>query len=132
MYHRVRTLGLMILASVWTAGCCECDDRTGRTYKVEFDEIEGDCGRIDDFIFTEGESGGDSDCDIDVDVSDDNCTVTISQTCFYSDGSKFLGDGEVDWDCDGAAADGEFTFTVLRPSGSVECESTYETTYTER
>ena len=132
MKQQKLTLGVIVMAGTWLGGCCECEDRTGRTYKVETEELEGDCGSIDDFVITDGESEVDPNCDIDVDVSSDNCTVQVDQTCIYSDGSKNLGEGEVDWDCDGEAGEGEFTFTLVRSSGVVDCESTYELTYTEK
>ncbi len=140
MRHR----GVLVAMGVLVSACASkatpsgpCQVRTG-TYTVDLTQRDGTCGRISEQVVTFDSDGNAPTpaimCTAKTSVSNDKCTVTLTQTCPEAAAckgctSRFT--GSVTWDPSGNSGSGLFDVTAYDASMAITCHSTYDVNYTK-
>jgi hypothetical protein len=109
--------------------------RAGETYRVQSEEIDGDCGAVPDQIVNISERQTQStapvegwDCEAGPADRTDECTNYFDRTCHTPEDADVRQTGKLSFKADGSGGSGTMMVT-LKHGGSFICASSYHVTY---
>lgn len=106
----------------------KCATRAG-AYTFKFAEKSGDCGPLPDIIFVAGQPSDDPDC-TGGPVDNDQCVVSLTNTCKSASGVETSFAGQVQWSADGNSGTGAWQVIISDAADNLLCQSIYDITVT--